>query len=86
MDTSFKPKALFIVLSSGIDSFHVAGNTFKTTFSSNARVQDLRDIWSTDLSRMHLKVAVACTVWARGLSKPELPCFCIGRPSVAYPA
>jgi hypothetical protein len=25
-----------------------------------------------------------CIVWARGLSKLELPCFCAGRPSAAY--
>jgi hypothetical protein len=63
MDTSFKPKALFIVLSLGIDSFHfhVAGNTLETAFSPDARVRDLWGIWSTDLSRMHLNVVVACT-------------------------
>jgi hypothetical protein len=88
MDTSFKPKALFTVLSSGIDSFHfhVAGSTFETTFSPDAMVQDLWGIWFADLSKMHLHVAVAWIVWACGFNKPELPCFCAGRPSAAYPA
>ena len=64
MDTSFKPKELFIVLNLDIDSFHfhVVRSTFETTFSPNARIWDLWSIWSIDLSRMHLKVVIACIV------------------------
>jgi hypothetical protein len=86
-ETSFKPKVLFTVLSSRMDYFHFhgAGSTFETTFLPNTRVWDLWGIWSVDLSRMHRKVAVACTIWALGLSKPKLPRFYVGLLSAAYP-
>ena len=66
--------------------FFVIGSTFKTTLSPNVRIWNLWGIWFTHLFRMHLKVAIACTVWICGLSKLKLPYFCIGCPSATYPA
>jgi hypothetical protein len=82
----FQFKGALTVLSSKMDSFHfqVVGSTFETTFFPYTMVRILWGIWSSDLSKMHLKAAIACTMCVCNLSKPEFPCFCADSPSAAY--